>query len=73
MIKFWKEHTALRMALIAAFFVVGLVMIFAGWKMTASVTGLLIMTVGLALLLAALWLYNKPFQDPKAPREKKKK
>lgn len=72
MIKFWKEHTALRVALIAAFFIIGLILIICGWKMTASVTGLLIMVVGLALLLAALWLYNKPFQDPKVPREKKK-
>lgn len=73
MIKFWKEHTALRVALIAAFFIVGLILIFAGWKMTASMTGLLIMVVGLALLLAAMWLYNKPFQDPKDPPAKKKK
>lgn len=72
MIKFWKEHAALRVVLIAAFFVVGLILIFYGWKMTASMTGLLIMAVGLALLLAALWLYNKPFQDPKPPRAKKK-
>lgn len=71
MIKFWKEHAALRVALIALFFVCGLSLIVVGWKMTQSVTGLLIMVVGLALLLVALWLYNKPFQDPKKPREKK--
>lgn len=71
MIKFWKEHTALRVALIAAFFAAGLALIIVGWKMTASMTGLLIMFGGLALLLVALWLYNKPFQDPKKPRVKK--
>ena len=70
MIKFWKEHTALRIALIALFFLGGLGLVFYGWKMTASLTGLLIMVVGLALLLAALWLYNKPFQDPKPPKKK---
>lgn len=72
MIKFWKEHTALRVALIAAFFLGGLVLIFVGWKMpSANLAGLCVMLVGLALLLVALWLYNKPYQDPPKPREKK--
>ncbi len=69
--KFWKEHVALRMALIAGFFVVGLVLIFVGWRMTGQIPGLLIMAVGLVLLLAALAVYNKPFETPREPRKKK--
>ena len=63
--KFWKEHTALRVSLIALFFIVGLAMIIGGWQMTGQMNGLIIMIVGLALLIVALAIYNKPFQDPK--------
>ena len=63
--KFWKEHERLRALIIALFFVVGLVMIISGWKMTGKLAGLGIMLVGLVLLLAAILVYNKPFEDPK--------
>ena len=63
--KIWKEHTALRVSLIALFFIVGLAMIIGGWQMTGQMSGLIIMIVGLALLIVALAIYNKPFQDPK--------
>ena len=63
--KFWKEHTALRVSLIALLFIVGLTMIIGGWQMTGQMSGLIIMIVGLALLIVALAIYNKPFQDPK--------
>ena len=33
--------------------------------MTGQMNGLIIMIVGLALLIVALAIYNKPFQDPK--------
>lgn len=62
---FWKEHVSLRVAIIASFFVVGLILVTAGWKMTGKLSGLLIMLAGLVLLLAALMIYNKPFEDPK--------
>lgn len=62
---FWKEHVNLRMAFIAVFFVVGLILVVAGWKMTGKLAGLGIMLVGLVLLLAALLIYNKVFEDPK--------
>ena len=68
--KYWKEHAALRMALMAATFVLGMVLLVAGWKMTGQLAGLGLMLVGVALLLACLSLYNKPFEDPK-PRKKK--
>ena len=60
---FWKEHMSLRLGIITAFFVVGLIMV--GWKMTGKLIGLGIMLIGLVLLLAALMIYNKPFEDPK--------
>ena len=63
--KFWKEHTALRVSLIALFFIVGLAMIIGGWQMTGQMSGLIIRIGGLALLIGALAIYNKPFQDPK--------
>ena len=64
MIQFWKEHVALRIGLIAACFLGGLGLIIGGWKMPKSLTGLGIMAVGLILLLVALAIYNKPFEDP---------
>lgn len=60
---FWKEHTSLRVMIIAAFFVIGLVLVICGWKMTGKLAGLGIMLVGLVLLLSALMIYNKPFGD----------
>lgn len=59
---FWKEHTSLRATLIAVFFVVGLILVVAGWKMTGKLAGLGLMLVGIILLLAALFIYNKPYQ-----------
>lgn len=61
--KFWKEHVALRITLIALAFIMGMVLIVAGWKLTGQLKGLVIMLVGLLLLLLALYLYNKPYQD----------
>lgn len=60
---FWKEHMSLRLGIITAFFVVGLILVIAGWKMTGKLAGLGIMLIGLVLLLAALMVYNKPFED----------
>ena len=44
-------------------FAVGVALTFAGWSMTGKMAGLGLMMLGIALLLAALYLYNKPFQD----------
>ena len=62
---FWKEHTSLRASLIILFFVVGLILVVAGWTMTGKLAGLGLMLVGIVLLLAALFIYNKPYQDKK--------
>lgn len=56
---------SLRIAIIAGFFVIGLILVIVGWEMTGKLSGLLIMLAGLVLLLAALMIYNKPYEDPK--------
>lgn len=71
--KFWKEHTALRAALMLATFAGGFILLFWGWGMTGELRGLLIMLGGIAALLCTLALYNKPFEEPKTPRHKKSK
>ena len=58
---FWKEHATLRGVLIALFFVLGMVLTIAGWKMTGELVGLGIMLVGIVLLLTALFVYNAPY------------
>ena len=61
--RFWKEHVALRVSLILILTVVGLAMVIGGWKMTGQLGGLGLMILGVVLLLAALMIYNKPFED----------
>ena len=58
---FWKNHTALRFALIVLFFVIGLTLTLVGWSMTGKLAGLGLMLVGIVLLLTALFVYNAPF------------
>ena len=58
---FWKEHATLRGVLILLFFVVGMVLTIAGWKMTGKLLGLGIMLVGIVFLLTALFVYNAPY------------
>ena len=61
--KFWKEHVVLRLTLIALLFILGLALVIAGWKMTGELAGLGIMVVGVVVLLAAIFIYNAPFED----------
>ena len=63
--KFWKEHVGLRLSLIALFFIAGLGLVIFGWTMKGDLLGLGIMIVGLILLLTALLVYNKAYEDPK--------
>ena len=60
---FWKEHTTLRGVLILLFFVVGMVLTIAGWKMTGELAGLALMLVGIVLLLTALFVYNAAYKN----------
>ena len=55
---FWKNHTALRLVLIALFFVIGMALTIVGWKMTGELLGLGLMLVGIIFLLTALFVYN---------------
>ena len=57
---FWKNHASLRAVLIAIFFVLGLTLTIAGWKMTGELKGLGLMLVGMISLLTALFVYNAP-------------
>lgn len=61
--EFWKEHVKLRMTLMAILFVAGVAMVIMGWRMTGKMAGLGIMILGIACLLVALWIYNRPFQN----------
>ena len=59
---FWKNHTTLRGTLIVLFFVLGMILTIAGWKMTGKLEGLGLMLVGIILLLVALFVYNAPYR-----------
>lgn len=71
--KFWKEHSELRMVLIALLFVGGVALTIVGWGVTGQMSGLVLMLLGVMLLLGAMYLYNKPFQDPHTKEGSKKK
>ena len=60
---FWKTHPALRIVLMIVLFVLSILLVVAGWKMTGQLAGLGIMLVGVALLLAVLAIYNATYQD----------
>ena len=67
---YWKNHKSLRMTLILLFFLVGLGLVIGGWTIVGKMSGLLLMLLGLGLLLSALMLYNKAFQEPNQPKKK---
>ena len=60
---FWKTHATLRGVLIVLFFVIGMILTIAGWKMTGELAGLGLMLVGFVLLLAALFVYNAAYKN----------
>lgn len=60
--KFWKEHVALRLTLIALFFILGIALVIYGWKMTGELSGLGIMVGGVVALLVAVFIYNVPLK-----------
>jgi len=60
---FWKEHTTLRGVLIVLFFVIGMVLTIAGWKMTGKLEGLGLMLLGIIFLLVALFVYNAAYKN----------
>lgn len=68
--KFWKEHSELRMVLMLATFVAGIVLLIAGWKMTGQLKGLGIMLLGIASLLATLYFYNTRFAEERRKKSR---
>ncbi|MCI5825512.1 MAG: hypothetical protein MR006_02470 [Arcanobacterium sp.] len=67
-----KNHTPMRMALIAIFFVVGLALVIGGWALSGVMAGLLIQLLGTVLLLTALFVYNAAYKEPRhRPVQKK--
>ena len=60
---FWKNHVTLRAVLIVLFFVVGMVLTVAGWRMTGKLEGLGLMLVGIVFLLVALFVYNAAYKN----------
>ena len=63
--KFRKEHTALRLSVMAVLFALGLALVITGWKMTGQMAGLGRMLLGVACILTDLWIYNIRFTEPK--------
>ena len=63
--RYWKEHMGLRAVLMLIFFILGFILLIAGWKMRGLLSGLGIEILGVLLLLTCLMLYNKPFEDEK--------
>ena len=53
----------LRTVLIVLFFVLGMFLTIAGWKMTGQLLGLGIMLVGVVCLLTALFVYNAMYKN----------
>ena len=60
---FWKNHTSLCAVLITVFFVIGMILTIAGWKMTGKLEGLGLMLVGIIFLLVALFVYNAAYKN----------
>ena len=58
---YFKDHPTLRSLLMLVLFVLALVLVVSGWKMTGQLAGLGIMLVGVALLLTVLALYNAAY------------
>ena len=58
---YFKNRPTLRSLLMLVLFVLALVLVVSGWKMTGQLAGLGIMLAGVALLLAVLALYNAAY------------
>ena len=63
--KYWKEHKTLARGPHRPVFGAGLALLLYGWRMTGKLSGLGLMLLGILLLLTALCLYNKPFEEPR--------
>jgi len=50
------------------FSVAGIALTIYGWTLTKQMTGLVTMMIGVGMLLAALWIYNRPFVTKKTKK-----
>jgi len=50
------------------FSVAGIALTIYGWILTKQMTGLVTMMIGVGMLLAALWIYNRPFVTKKTKK-----
>ncbi len=60
---YWKEHENIRILILAAFFIIGMILVITGWKQTGTLPGLGTMILGLVFLLSALMIYNQRYKD----------
>lgn len=56
------SESRLRALIIATLFIIGIILVFYGWSITGKMVGLLLMLFGVSLLLAAVFVYNKPYK-----------
>ena len=63
--KLINENPVLRVLSILCCFIVGLVLVFTGWKQTGELGGLIQMLIGVGILLMAIAIYNYPYRDKK--------
>jgi uncharacterized membrane protein len=66
--EYFKKKPKTRICLILLFFIEALVLVISGWQKTGQMAGLLEMIAGVILLLIALAIYNKPYEEPKKKR-----
>lgn len=58
----FKKESRLRALFIAAFFTLGIALVYFGWTLKGQMTGLITMLFGVALLLTSVFVYNKPYK-----------
>ena len=58
----FNKESRLRAIVIAAFFTLGLTLVYFGWTLKGEMTGLITMLFGVVLLLTSIFVYNKPYK-----------
>ena len=58
----FNQDSRLRAIFIAAFFTLGITLVYFGWSIKGEMSGLVTMLFGVALLLTSIFVYNKPYK-----------